>query len=78
MLWKIFIFIFEESPIIPLHGLRNSCAILLNSIDVNIIDISEILGYEKSSTTMNISVHSFEKQKKDVANKLEEFLSKQA
>ncbi len=69
---------FEELPIIPLHGLRHSCATLLNSIDVNIIDISEILGHAKSSTTMDIYAHSFEKQKKDVANKLEEFLSRQA
>ena len=45
---------FEELPIIPLHGLRHSCATLLNSIDVNIIDISEILGHAKSSTTMDI------------------------
>ena len=69
---------FEELPMIPLHGLRHSCATLLNSIDVNIIDISEILGHAKSSTTMDIYAHSFEKQKKDVANKLEEFLSRQA
>ena len=31
------------------HGLRHSYATLLNSIDVNIIDISEILGHAKSS-----------------------------
>ncbi len=69
---------FEELPIIPLHGLRHSCATLLNSLDVNIIDISELLGHSQSSTTMNIYAHSFEKQKKKAANKLEEFLSKQA
>ncbi len=69
---------FEELPIIPLHGLRHSCATLLNSLDVNIIDISELLGHSQSSTTMNIYAHSFEQQKKKAANKLEEFLSKQA
>ena len=69
---------FEELPIISLHGLRHSCATLLNSLDVNIIDISDILGHAKSSTTMDIYAHSFEKQKKEATNKLEEFLAKQA
>lgn len=69
---------FEELPIISLHGLRHSCATLLNSLDVNIIDISDILGHAKSSTTMDIYAHSFEKQKKEATCKLEEFLAKQA
>ena len=45
---------------------------------VNIIDISDILGHAKSSTTMDIYAHSFEKQKKEATSKLEEFLAKQA
>ena len=64
----------EQLPIIPLHGLRHSCATLLNYLDVNIIDISKILGHAKSSTTMDIYAHSFEKQNKEAANKLNDFL----
>lgn len=64
----------EELPLIPLHGLRHSCATLLNYLDVNIIDISKILGHAKSSTTMDIYAHSFEKQNKEAANKLNAFI----
>lgn len=52
----------ESLPEIPLHGLRHSCATLLNYLKVNIIDISKILGHAKSSTTMDIYAHSFEEQ----------------
>lgn len=52
-------------PMIPLHGLRYSCATLLNYLKVNIVDISDILGHAKTSTTMNIYAHSFEEQKKN-------------
>ena len=64
----------EQLPIIPLHGLRHSCATLLNYLDINIIDISKILGHAKSSTTMDIYAHSFEKQNKEAANKLNDFI----
>lgn len=64
----------EELPIIPLHGLRHSCATLLNSIEVNIITISKTLGHSTCSTTMNIYAHSFEEQQEEVAVKLNEFL----
>lgn len=46
-------------PLILLHGLRHSCATLLNYFDANIVDISNILGHAQTSTTMNIYVHSF-------------------
>lgn len=64
----------EQLPEIPLHGLRHSCATLLNYLDVNIIDISKILGHAKSSTTMDIYAHSFEEQNTEAANKLNDFL----
>lgn len=64
----------EQLPVIPLHGLRHSCATLLNYLDINIIDISKILGHAKSSTTMDIYAHSFEKQNKEAANKLNDFI----
>lgn len=68
----------EELPIIPLHGLRHSCATLLNYLEVNIIDISKILGHSTPSTTMNIYAHSFEEQKRVASNKIDEFLRKNA
>lgn len=68
----------EVLPDIPLHGLRHSCATLLNYLDVNIIDIAKFLGPAKSSTTMDIYAHSFEEQKREAVNKLEGFLQKQA
>ena len=64
----------EELPMIPLHGLRHSCATLLNSFQVNIVDISKILGHAKSSTTMDIYAHSFEARNKEAARKMDEFL----
>lgn len=68
----------EELPIIPLHGLRHSCATLLNYLEVNIIDISKILGHSTPSTTMNIYAHSFEEQKRVASNRIDEFLRKNA
>lgn len=68
----------EELPTIPLHGLRHSCATLLNYLDVNIIDIANILGHSQTSTTMNIYAHSFEEQKHVASDKIDEFLRKNA
>lgn len=65
---------YDVLPEIPLHGLRHSCATLLNYLEVNIIDISKILGHAKSSTTMDIYAHSFEEQNTEAANKLNDFL----
>lgn len=64
----------EELPAIPLHGLRHSCATLLNYLDMNIVDISRYLGHASCSTTMNIYAHSFEEQKRVASRKLDEFL----
>lgn len=64
----------EELPAIPLHGLRHSCATLLNYLEVNIVDISKYLGHASCSTTMNIYAHSFEAQKRMASRKLDEFL----
>lgn len=61
-------------PMIPLHGLRHSCATLLNHLEVNIVDISDILGHVQTSTTMNIYTHSFEGQKRLASDKIDEFL----
>ena len=64
----------ERLSMIPLHGLRHSCATLLNYLDVNIIDISRYLGHANCSTTMNIYAHSFEAQKQAASDKLNEFI----
>ena len=61
-------------PEIPLHGLRHSCATLLNYLEVNIVDISKYLGHASCSTTMNIYTHSFEEQKRAASDRLNEFL----
>lgn len=68
----------ERLPDIPLHGLRHSCATLLNYLGVNIIDISNLLGHAQTSTTMNIYAHSFEKQKRVASDKIDEFVRKNA
>jgi integrase len=68
----------EVLPDIPLHGLRHSCATLLNFLGVNIIDISNVLGHAQTSTTMNIYAHSFEEQKRVASEKIDEFLMKNA
>lgn len=64
----------EPLPAIPLHGLRHSCATLLNYLDVNIVDISRYLGHASCSTTMNIYAHSFEEQKRAASDKLNAFI----
>lgn len=58
------------------HGLRHSCATFFNYLDVNIIDISRILGHANSSTTMNIYAHSCKEQQREAINKLEDYLTK--
>lgn len=64
----------ETLPIIPLHGLRHSCATLLNYLGVSIVDISKYLGHANSTTTMNIYAHSFEAQKRAAGEKLDAFV----
>lgn len=64
----------ERLPLIPLHGLRHSCATLLHFLEVNIVDISKYLGHANCSTTMNIYAHSFEAQKRAAQEKLNAFL----
>lgn len=65
---------FEELPDIPLHGLRHSCATLLNYLEVNIASISKVLGHSKVSTTMDIYAHAFDEQSREAADKLDQFL----
>lgn len=64
----------ENLPVIPLHGLRHSCATLLNYLEVNIVDISKYLGHANCSTTMDIYAHSFAAQKQAACDKLNQFI----
>lgn len=64
----------ENLPIIPLHGLRHSCATFLNFLDTNIVDIANILGHAQSSTTLNIYSHSFEGRKTVVVGKIDDYM----
>jgi len=69
---------FEELPFIPLHGLRHSFATLLNSREVNIVDISKMLGHKNCTVTMNVYAHSFDEQKHKATNTINEFIAMNA
>lgn len=69
---------FEVLPIIPLHGLRHSCATLLNYLGTNIVDIAKLLGHAQTSTTMNTYAHSFDSQSYIISDKMNEFLKMNA
>jgi len=66
----------EELPKIPFHGLRHTCATLLNDMGTNITIISEFLGHAQTSTTMDIYAHSFESQLIQASNNMNTFLEK--
>lgn len=65
-------------PIIPLHGLRHSCATLLNYLEVDIITISKLLGHAQASTTMNVYAHTFEELNREASDKMGEWLKANA
>ncbi|MCL2047918.1 MAG: site-specific integrase [Defluviitaleaceae bacterium] len=64
----------EALPNIPLHGLRHSCASILNYLGVNYSEISKILGHANIGTTMNIYMHSFDECNRVASDKLNNFL----
>lgn len=64
----------EVLPNIPLHGLRHSCASILNYLGVSYGEISKVLGHANVSTTINIYTHSFEECTRIASDKLNEFL----
>lgn len=68
----------KELPVIHLHGLRHSCATLLNYLGTNLVDIAKLLGHAQTSTTMNIYAHSFESQNYVVCDKMNDFLKMNA
>lgn len=61
-------------PIIPLHGLRHSCATLLNYLSVDIITISKVLGHAQASTTMDVYAHAFGELNREASDKVSEWL----
>lgn len=66
----------EPLPKIPFHGLRHTCATLLNDMGTNISIISKILGHAQTSTTMNIYAHCFESQLREASTNMNGFLRK--
>jgi len=64
----------ERLPDIPLHGLRHSCASLLNHLGVSYGEISKVLGHANVSTTLNIYTHTFDECTRVASDKLNEFL----
>ncbi len=66
----------QTLPKIPFHGLRHTCATLLNDMGTNISIISKILGHAQTSTTMNIYAHSFESQLREASANMDGFLTR--
>lgn len=56
---------------IRLHGLRHSHASLLIELGFSVLLISERLGHENVSTTLNIYAHLFPSKQSEVAEKLD-------
>lgn len=62
-------------PKIPFHGLRHSCATLLNYLGIDYVDIANKLGHSQVSTTMNIYLHSFQSQERRTSDKVDLFIA---
>ena len=65
----------EPLPNIPLHGLRHSCASILNYLGVSYGEISKVLGHANIGTTLNIYLHSFDEGNRIASDKLNDFLA---
>jgi len=64
----------EKLPSIPLHGLRHSCASLLNYLGVSYGEISKVLGHANVNTTLSIYTHTFDECTRVASDKLNEYL----
>ena len=65
-------------PLIPLHGLRHTCATLLISQGVDIVTVAGRLGHSQTSTTLDVYSHSLQKMDVIASEKLENLLVKEA
>lgn len=68
----------DKLPLIPLHGLRHTCATLNIALGEDIKTVQKTLRHANVQTTLNIYAHSLEEKVEEAANKLETVLSKQA
>jgi len=61
-------------PPLPFHGLRHTSATLLIAEGTSVVDLSRRLGHSKTSTTMDIYVHSLKNADTATADKMEAIL----
>ena len=66
---------YEILPLIPLHGLRHSCASILNHLGVGYSEISKVLGHADTSTTIDIYMHSFDECIQVAGDRMNEFIA---
>ncbi len=59
---------------ICIHDLRHSHASLLMDMEIPIKQISERLGHENITTTLNIYAHLYQKQEDELSNKLDKLI----
>lgn len=58
---------------ISLHKLRHTCVSLLAHMQVDLTEISKMIGHAQLSTTLNIYTHLFQKQKRETSDAIELF-----
>lgn len=68
----------NQLPIIPLHGLRHTCATLNIALGTDIKTVQAILRHANIQTTLNIYAHALEEKKREASNALEILLNKKA
>ena len=64
-----------DLPRITIHGFRHTHASALFAAGASIKEVQERLGHEDAQTTLNIYTHVTEKQDKEVAKKLVNYLN---
>lgn len=68
----------NKLPVIPLHGLRHTCATLNIALGTDIKTVQAILGHANIQTTLNTYTHALEEKKREASNALDMLLNKQA
>lgn len=68
----------NKLPVIPLHGLRHTCATLNIALGTDIKTVQAILGHANIQTTLNTYTHALEEKKREASNALDVLLNKQA
>lgn len=68
----------ERLPVIPLHGLRHTCATLNVSLGTDLKTLQATLGHANIQTTLNIYAHALEEKKREASKALDNLLNKEA